>query len=422
MNASNLIFILLSIAVRVNLAFACEQADENIRNKPFIVPTIEEIFSSSKQLSENIKVILPSLSLTPKEYKQHEGYLFDLDSDNLSRIHHALGQFMVTFAKLIKKPENISKIQDSLILLRENIKSRPLKNFQNKSLEYFSSFFGDNFKEIEFQEKTSGRQLGKKVIIKLNNDTEILYHSKTHGKGLLSGSSASSAQPVNPKELFIYKYLELTGLGQEVHFFYDDVCNFYIATKGTESEEFQTYNKIRITFEEYKREFEEKDEERIDPVISNGLVITDIISRVFRLSDLVSNPGNIGCIFMNNKMKSFKIIDFDVNDNLSYYAPEVFQGFLSGNGVHNYAYSQDGVIRYYLSKRDIKKRVNTAREIIRDMNILTENLIEKSYNFVLLFLRNSQLDLPESAFADLENYVSSVKKNLCLFLTGLEEV
>jgi hypothetical protein len=419
---------LLSFAFFITISYACDSAEDNVRNQPIHVPTIEQLLSSSKELSENIKDVTSSLNLDKKGETQHKCLLSDLESNNLSSIHHSLGKLLVTFAKVPNKTTNLSKIQDNLIILRDDISSRPLKMFQNKCLYYFSSHFGNRFEGIEFIGKPSGRQLGNKLIIKLSDDKEIVYYSKTHGKGLGSESSKSSAKPVNPKELFMYKYLESTNLGQEVHFFYDDVCNFYIATKGAcyneemkKIEEFKTYTQIRLQLEEFKNDFEEKDEEKISHIISNGLIKSDIISRIFRLSDLVSNDGNIGFTYIDGEIQSFKIIDFDVNDNVNYNNPEVYQGFLSGNGVHNYAFSPDSVMRYYLFKRDIQKRIKTAKEIIKNEDILRDDLVDQSYSFVYEFLRGANLDLPESAFKDLEYYTSSIKKNLRSFLNQLKD-
>jgi predicted rRNA methylase YqxC with S4 and FtsJ domains len=88
--------------------------------------------------------------------------------------------------------------------------------------------------------------------------------------------------------------------------------------------------------------------------------------------------------------------------------------------MHNYAYSSDSVTRYYLSKRNIQKRIETAKEIIKTENVLVNSLVDQSYQFVLIFLNEANLGLPDSAFTDLESYTSSIKNNTELFLRGLE--
>lgn len=57
------------------------------------------------------------------------------------------------------------------------------------------------------------------------------FYVKTHSGGLLRSSNKSTSKPVDPIELITYKILEHSGYGTESHFFYDDIKNFYIATK-----------------------------------------------------------------------------------------------------------------------------------------------------------------------------------------------
>ena len=73
--------------------------------------------------------------------------------------------------------------------------------------------------------------MGNRVIVQSEDWQKVTCHAKTHQGGLKTLHSSSIVQPVDLKELLIYKVLEFLGIGAETHFFYDDIKNFYIATK-----------------------------------------------------------------------------------------------------------------------------------------------------------------------------------------------
>ena len=56
------------------------------------------------------------------------------------------------------------------------------------------------------------------------------FYVKTHAGGLLK-NKIFTLMPVELLELLTYKILEHSGYGAEAHFFYEDIKNFYIATK-----------------------------------------------------------------------------------------------------------------------------------------------------------------------------------------------
>jgi hypothetical protein len=58
----------------------------------------------------------------------------------------------------------------------------------------------------------------------------VTYYAKTHRGGFKADLSGTT-YPVDLKELLVYRILELLGIGPETHFFYNDVKEFYIATK-----------------------------------------------------------------------------------------------------------------------------------------------------------------------------------------------
>lgn len=104
-----------------------------------------------------------------------------------------------------------------------NAQVRPL---EGTAMRYFQDLFLENGQKIvgepKFFTKKGGDQLGKQMRIEYfvgSNSEEkrtVDYFVKTHQGGAKSGQS--STRPLDPKELFVYKVLEYTGLGPKVHF------------------------------------------------------------------------------------------------------------------------------------------------------------------------------------------------------------
>ena len=92
----------------------------------------------------------------------------------------------------------------------------------------------------------------------------------------------------------------------------------------------------------------------------SNLASLDMISRIFRLHDLLNNFDNFG--FRTSAPGQFvlKIIDFRLADDYNLQvSAENFDGFLSGNGFYNYAVSHR-IIRFALRDRPERHRVDEA--------------------------------------------------------------
>ncbi|MDR0647291.1 MAG: hypothetical protein LBF43_02530 [Puniceicoccales bacterium] len=141
----------------------------------------------------------------------------------------------------------------------------------------------------------------------------LLYYIKTHRLGLSSGAhgSSSAAQPVEPRELFVYRFLEYSGFGPEVHFFWANERDFYIATKNigysaSGTIRVRPYETVRDQIRERRLKLSES------PIIEKGLFLFDRIGEIFKLSDLLTNSGNFFFIADElGQVFDFKIIDFD---------------------------------------------------------------------------------------------------------------
>jgi hypothetical protein len=96
---------------------------------------------------------------------------------------------------------------------------------------YFVELYNSRFRGISFSEKEEGTRLGVVARVETPDEVEVFY-IKTHSSGLLLDPSRNSASPVDPRELLVYKLLEVSGMGCEAHLFGRDLKNFYIGTKS----------------------------------------------------------------------------------------------------------------------------------------------------------------------------------------------
>lgn len=213
----------------------------------------------------------------------------------------------------------------------------------------------------------------------------------------MSSGSAGSKE-VDLRELFVYKVFEMIGVAPEVHFLFGEegVTDCYIVTKDAgfdelaqEQKKFLTYVRLKETEEaqlscmrisdisrawagNQDKTFKTADEleEGLCPIglnIIKGLSKADILSRIFVLTDLTTNnSGNIGFVSGDNLSK-FEVIDFSILDMGAYKLPEMFDGFLAGNGRHRYCCSADEQIRYVLYVRHQAKRVHTAKAVMNEL-------------------------------------------------------
>ena len=357
---------------------------------------------------------------------------------------------------------NMHVIPQRLGKVAEYLTNEPLMRLEAKTKEYFSQLFANsNLDNINFTTKKNGIQLGTIATITFSDDKPpVKYYIKTHRGGWLRPASPTktsiySAAPkqVDPKELFVYKVFELLDIGSEVHFFCGggDAKEFYIATKDAgfsestqEQKEFLVYEKLQETpglksnYENILsiymrwRAVEDNSEDVtlrvvneledlniIEQNIAKAITRVDIFTRVLRLRDCATNPGNIGFVWgANEDLAKFRIIDFDVPDEKERYrATAIFDGFLTGNGTHCRVYT-DKVIEYFLYSRAQTKRVQLAKEILGEIamtRLSDEDLDAISTEVKTIISRCAGFEDLNKVLKDLDRYVNGVKDNLRQF-------
>ena len=318
-------------------------------------------------------------------------------------------------------------------------------NAQEKPLEecatrYFKDLFSKTKRKIEsikFFSKSGGDQLGRKMRIKYTDEEtkeerEIDYFIKTHQYGSKSG--ISSTKPLDPKELFIYKVLEYTGLGPTVHFMFNSLSQggFYIATPDAafaESKENQK-DQVFMTLDSLKENIKDLDIKKMETVMREGFACTDILCRLFCLRDVITNSGNCGFVInkLDDKYK-FQIVDFIVETQGNYFCNSIFEGYLNGNGMFNYI--NDDFLKKYLKDLSDLEKINIGRAAIqpllspKDGRLSLAEAIEKSYKVVLEYINGNSLNLgvsiPNDLKYDFNKYIAQVKENFKVFCASLHQ-
>ena len=126
-----------------------------------------------------------------------------------------MNSFLFLLSKYKKLGEEVYIFPDiNKLCAVVNKKNDHLRTLARK---YFKDYYKDQEIKFAFIPKKNCDQLGELVDLTLRNGQQIRYFIKTHRHG--STKNSSSAKDVDMKEVFIYKVLELLGIGEEAHFF-----------------------------------------------------------------------------------------------------------------------------------------------------------------------------------------------------------
>ncbi|MFN7098044.1 MAG: hypothetical protein ACK4PR_10895 [Gammaproteobacteria bacterium] len=398
--------------------------------EPILLPQLQGLIRSYPDkmiLWQDIKSEIELLNNLPR----HRGREKKQRALELAKKLPLLSDFLQTSILLLKEYMNITQ----LLFQYMNAHVEPL---EDAALQYFDVLFEKQNKTIikkTFTPKTSGDQLGRKLIIAYcdseKKEHNISYFIKTHQHGSRSdhsGSFSLSASPVDLKELFVYKVFEYLGIGPKTHFFFNPLSRggFFIATqdlgftKRTDKTKFfLTFSKINETLNLTKIE-----EEKI-----KGLARIDLITRIFLLTDVTSNSANFGCVSSNQSKEKWKIIDFRLETQKQYIDDKIYEGFVAGNGRYGYM----GVLRLAIIRHDGHERLNMGKNIINEFNqrdidikpkahkLAFTPAIECAYEEIINYSKQNldrlgiNIHSNELVFADLLRYKEDVKTNMkCL--------
>lgn len=288
---------------------------------------------------------------------------------------------------------------------------------EERSKEYFQILFAERLIDIRFLSKPGGIQIGRKALLNLG-DKEVAYFIKTHQDG--SASGVSNIKLVDPKELFIYKFLEFSKFGPECHFFYNQLSQggFYIATKDCGADgDFLTYEKFRA-YLRGERIDKMYDYENIHVKLTKHnlyqyLTIIDFICRIFCLTDASTNPTNFGFLFTREEIKA-QIIDFRILTSNRYVYDNIFEDFLNGNGLFFY---YDEIFIAALKQTSSRERILMIKQILSEhrTNILIS--MQQAYDYTVAYMRTNINYM--IANDDLQKYYSEITINIKSFEKSL---
>jgi hypothetical protein len=358
-----------------------------------------------------------------------------------------LGEAATQFGGFISKYDFLLREYFQLTQVLNQYINAQIKPLEEASKAYFQNQLHQNQQEIieepKFFSKKGGDQLGRQMRIEYFDKTSkekrtIDYFIKTHQGGAKSGQS--SARPVDPKELFVYKVLEYTGLGPEVHFFFNHLSQggFYIATqdcgfsKSIENQKNKSFMTLEALKEKRKEDPKTINEliHQMNNVIHGGFACADILSRLFCLRDVLTNSGNSGFVLNKDKFK-FKVVDFSVIDTQgSYSSDSIFAGYLSGNGMFNYI--DDEFLKKYLKDVSEPEKIKLAQEVQENLfsktskHLSLHEAIDKAAEEVFKFVNQNYLNLgispiPLDPSHDFNRYVKDIKSNYGKFSQDLNE-
>ena len=320
--------------------------------------------------------------------------------------------------------EALSKLNADFHMLKSMISAVHLDRLSAAAVGAFSRRFpGSN---IDCFPKSSGVQLGTRVRLILDCGDCRTYYVKTHADGRLSSNSVA-AKVVQPGELLVYKILEMTGYGCECFFFQRDFSDLYIATldaghggsfdvfkRATGSVDCEADMSYGTNLWGCLDKINPRPKQNSWDIIEAAaqsdataqrflfnIASLDMLSRIFRLHDLLNNNDNFGFAASAPGQFVLKIIDFRLADDHHVAISAVhFDGFLSGNSLFNYISSHQ-IIRFALHDRSEGERVKEAlRALQADPLSQLHECIDTAYVCVLEYLQS--LDVSERDDIQLE--------------------
>jgi hypothetical protein len=321
----------------------------------------------------------------------------------------------------------------------------PYDMLEETAKEYFVTQYQAILDSIQFSDKEGkGLQLGRVMTFAKTDDPtgQYRFHIKTHQLGSRSSqfsSAADSAASIDPSEIFTYKFLELSGFGPEVHFFWKNSHDFYIATLNVGGPSINllpnySYAQIKknptlllvnpsgplsesVISGKIPEEITPDQASNVNPVVMQGYIQIYIISQLLGLSDIIKNDGNAYFICGNgnlNELTHVQIIDFAIVDNNTYMpqSPKKFQKidritqilfFLSFlNGAGSCRNSEDGIIRYLLVNQSTKDRFLAIKQAIEANNIVARfnESFSGAFQFTQDLIKNKSLPISPTALRD----------------------
>ena len=246
-----------------------------------------------------------------------------LSLENIDKIDGAANEFSAYLLRNELDAEVKRELDYLTSKLAVDADNYPFNRMKEICFQYFSET--PNVKNITFLKKTKGVQIGTRAEVEYQHDKKIMYYIKTHMNGVDKNFRTLINKPVNLYEALIYKILHLAGMSPQPLFIFADMRDFYIATKDAGYNDNSETQHLFLTYEQVSEQYPSLLQ---SPVARKGFIKADILSRVLSITDVLTNPSNIGFIIENDQLTSFKIIDLSPwKDNANY---QIFLTWMNG--------------------------------------------------------------------------------------------
>lgn len=343
-------------------------------------------------------------------------------------------------------------------------KSYTINEAKQSMTEIVFTFFDSNDNKqmsISTTKKPYGSQFGLILHEKGKNDTDIgKYFIKTHQNGnrnegyssdIYTSKSLAEAEPVNLKELFVYRLLEKIGIGAKVDFLVNPFSKNSLVISTRSIDDFVMGGRLSTKFGLYKNLFDDAENEidesrnivwlKSDPNKQISLELLndlkskftgfDLLNRALRLSDI--NEGNYGLITGNNNKYFIKLVDFIVpkdhkDDGYEIKQDNFLRSFLRANGS---IYTNNGFIRSVLGKKTENEKITLAYKNLNIFDNITDEVLYNTYKEIENFaIQNDEISNKQNAeimgieyvnpnsvsdnqsIADLQQYYNDIKTNI----------
>jgi hypothetical protein len=334
------------------------------------------------------------------------------------------------------------QLLSDFLKLRSRISFIHIDRLKDAAARYFKQRFPHQ--DIFFRDKIGGVQLGAQLHVQLGAGKELRYHIKTHAAGRLM-SNSSAPKPVEPRELVVYKCLEHLGLGCETTFLNRSLEDVFIATLDAgagDGASFVLFEKVASGlavgetvwgslhsslnhgFPHFGSIEEAIQHDAISQEYLLQISTLDVVSRIFRLQDLLNNAENFGFRISTAETPCLRVLDFRIDKESNFRLDrDKFEGFLAGNGLYNYE-ACHATLKYVLSDRPVSNRVKTALHALTLGPLSNAHrCIEDAKGNVRSFFETSEFDVDDlqlqSILKKCDEYCEAVHLNLDFFTSQL---
>jgi len=363
-----------------------------------------------------------------------------------------LNMKLFDICKMPDRTDTFNRLHYDFLVLRAKISIMQRALLDNCARQYFAQRFPSS--TVQFDLKLTGVQMGCLARVALPTGELLTYHIKTHSSGRReSKSGCADAKPVDPRELLVYKALEHLGIGCETHLLHQSLEDFYIATLDAGHEEGSSFSTFRratgcrttsgdalygeslwgslsqLKYSKESRAMEVNDGIAQDAIAQNFMLqmtSLNLISRIFRLRDLLDNADNYGFCTSAAGQPLLKALDFRLSQdfNMSLYHDH-FGGFLVGSGLFNYIGLHIS-LRYALCDRPQVERVEAARHLLTSGSLCKlHDCIQRAHDDVRLYFESSVFSdsdvgkVPRLLVA-LEEYCQVLHRNVDFFTSSFK--